>query len=198
MFDDHLGLVGAGTPDERIDKASRLLDIVVSTFQQCGLRPNLKAGKTEVALHLVGKGARRARALLFSPDDKRHYLSTPDGAHRVQAVRRYRHLGTLRDVSGSSVPDARAKASACTQAYLPIAHRILGNAAIYERTRHSLASSLCFSRLRHGTDTWLDPSSEAIGIVHAARLRVLHQVAGCCRFSETGHGSDSKVLDHFR
>ena len=192
--DDHLGLVDADSPQECVEKARKLLDIVIRTFLECGLKPNLKAGKTEIALYLKGKNARKTLAELYVAEEKRHYIEVPDGSHRVRVVRRYKHLGTIRDVNGSNVPDARKKASACLQAYLPIAHRILGNQRIKLQTRHSLATSLCFSRLGSGTDTWLDPSDEAAKVVHGARQRVLRQVAGMCRFAETGHGSDAEVI----
>ena len=77
---------------------------------------------------------------------------------------------------------------------MPLAHRVFGARAILRDTRLSLAKSLCFSRLLSGTDTWLEAPRAAVQPIHAARLRVLRQVTGTCRYTDTGHGTDEHTL----
>ena len=193
--DDVLFMLMHADPRQLVHNSRVILAIILDEFKCCGLECNLAAGKTEVTLSLVGKGARKAKAQLFDATVKRHFLATPDGHRRIGVVREYKHVGTVRTASGSNIPDARAKASKCLAAYYPLAHRIFGNAGIATSTRLSLAHSLCFSRLFYGTDTWLAPHADAVRILNEARLRVLRQVANKCRFQSTGPGTDASVLE---
>ncbi|CAK0877917.1 unnamed protein product, partial [Prorocentrum cordatum] len=194
FVDDVLFMLMCASPALASMQASMLLEIVIDAFAECGLQCNLKEGKTEVSLHLVGKESRRVRSSLYDPELKRHMLRTPDASRAVVVTNRYKHAGAVRAVNGSYVADARAKATSCLQAFYPLAHRVYGNYDIDLRTRLSLADSLCFSKLRFGTETWLNPSPDAVRHLHSARMRVLRQVANRCRFKRSGHGLDREVL----
>ncbi|CAK0815072.1 unnamed protein product, partial [Prorocentrum cordatum] len=194
FVDDVLFMLMCASPALASMQASMLLEIVIDAFAECGLQCDLKEGKTEVFLHLVGKESRRVRSSLYDPELKRHMLRTPDASRAVVVTNRYKHAGTVRTVNGSYVADARAKATSCLQAYYPLAHRVYGNYDIDLRTRLSLADSLCFSKLWFGTETWLNPSPDAVRHLHSARMRVLRQVANRCRFKRSGHGSGREVL----
>ncbi|CAK0894210.1 unnamed protein product [Prorocentrum cordatum] len=179
FVDDVLFMLMCASPALASMQASMLLEIVIDAFAECGLQCNLKEGKTEVSLHLVGKESRRVRSSLYDPELKRHMLRTPDASRAVSVTNRYKHVGT---------------ATSCLQAYYPLAHRVYGNYDIDLRTRLSLADSLCFSKLWFGTETWLNPSPDAVRHLHSARMRVLRQVANRCRFKRSGHGSGREVL----
>ena len=89
--DDDLMMCDADTPEELVTKTASMLQLVVDTFTECGLKCNLAPGKTEVSIQLVGKGARKAKAKLFDASDGRHFLTTTDGKHRALI---YFRLGT--------------------------------------------------------------------------------------------------------
>ena len=192
--DDDLGLLDADSPAELVKKTSKLISIMIAAFQRYGLRPNLKQGKTEVMMHLCGKGAKKERQKLFDPETQRHFVKSIDGVHAVGVVNSYKHLGTIRTPSGSHVKDAKARASACLKVYTQLAGQVFGNNKISISTRLSLAESLCFSVLFSGTETWVAPNEVAVAIIHSARLRILRYVAGKARYQSSGHGTDRELL----
>ena len=189
-----MGLLDADSPAELVKKTSKLISIMIAAFQRYGLRPNLKQGKTEVMMHLCGKGAKKERQKLFDPETQRHFVKSIDGVHAVGVVNSYKHLGTIRTPSGSHVKDAKARASACVKVYIQLAGQVFGNNQISISTRLSLAESLCFSVLFSGTETWVAPNEVAVAIIHSARLRILRYVAGKARYQSSGHGTDRELL----
>ena len=88
----------------------------------------------------------------------------------------------MRTASGDPLADAAHKATRSNQAYVPLAQRIFGNKDIWLKTRCSLATSLCFSRLRYGLDTWVRVTKPAVAKIHHARMRVLRKLVGDSRF----------------
>ena len=192
--DDVDWMLSAECPYELIKRTRHMLQIVLRSFRECGLECNLAPGKTEVALFLQGKGSRKAKAPLYVPSKKCYMLPTPDGAHSILVTAKYKYLGSIAHRSGSATHDAKAKVSSALEAYYPLANRVFGNSSIKLQTRLSLVTSLCFSKLFFGLDTWLDPSPAAAHTIHGARLRILRRVAQRSRFASTGHGTDTAVL----
>jgi len=170
-----------------------MIDVIVDVFVEYGLCANLTAGKTEVSMQLIGRYSRTIKSNM--PVDavtKNRLLVTPLN-RSVQIVDVYKHLGTMRHVTGDMLHDAKYKVSRSNEAYFPLSQRIFGNQDVYRKTRVSLANSLCFSRFRFGLDTWVRVTKPAVAKVHSARMRVLRKICGAERYDENSV-SDAVVL----
>jgi hypothetical protein len=146
MFDD-------ASPTLLIAKVAAVLDIIVDTFSEHGLTANLKLGKTEVMLKLIGHHSRTALRELHLDKASGNKLITSPKSRSVQIVDQYQHLGTIRTTSGLMHKDAKLRSSKCTAAFVPVAGNIYANRDISMKTRLMLANGCCFSRLCYGLDT---------------------------------------------
>ena len=159
------------------------IDMVADTLRRYGLEVKFKPGKSEVVLQLFGPSS---RSLLrdMGPAGKRAFTSPRGNA--ICAVEQYKHLGSISHATGSTIPDAKAKAHKCDNTYGSLATGVFGNTRIHPCTRLSLAASLCFSRLAFGCDTWVRRQPAAEATINHARMRVLRRIAGCPRYQGGG------------
>ena len=105
--DDSVLPVEDQCPVQLVSKVKRLCSLAVSTLEEFGLSPNLKAGKTSVLLHLVGKGATKARKLATRRGRPVLYLE--DLALEIPVVPQYVHLGGIVDAKLTGKPEARKR-----------------------------------------------------------------------------------------
>lgn len=167
------------------------MDVVVRVLERHGLSVNLAKGKTEAIIHLVGSRSRTIVADLGPAGGKT--LTTPSG-NTVCIVDEYVHLGTVRRHDGDVAADAKRRAKKCDETYEPLAFGVFGNGDVKTSTRLSLATSLCMSRLAHGTDTYVRRSLRAEATLNKARMRVYRRIEGHPRF-EAGGLTDREVVN---
>jgi len=190
FVDDEAVILTAAVPKTLIKKLEEAIKILVRVFGYYGMRINWKPGKTEVMVALRGRGARNLKSqmaesegikkLTIQLDASDRKYSRPDDPDHIDlnVVDRYKHLGTIIDISGSYVPEARSRVRSAMSSFGHLATRVLGNKHISLKRRINLAWSLVMSRLFFNTQIWSPIDSKTLSILNAMHMRVWRRVVG--------------------
>ena len=129
--------------------------VTIDSCVQALLLPNLKAGKTEALLHLIGPESRSLRSAVFSCSEPMLELhgSIWTGA-RLRLVATYRHLGGLLHVDGSLRAEVKARVGASWQAFRKHRRKVLASPVVGTRDKALLFTTLIESTLYFGVGAW--------------------------------------------
>ena len=124
--DDAAFILLTPNPAEIIPTTQVMASIIHDTARLRGLDVNYEAGKTEVMFRIAGKGSKSVRSQLWHDMQGRIPVVTEHSTQLLQAVRQYKHLGTVvqehaghgKEVSMRVAAARRAKAC-CTGSSIP-------------------------------------------------------------------------------
>ena len=114
-------------------KLVRLSELIIATCKSHGLEPNVKPGKTNAMVRLVGKGSAGTKKLWF-PDGKPCLRLAAVGMS-IPIVPQYKHLGTVLDLGATMIVEARRRVALAADAYETARKIMLGNRALPLATR---------------------------------------------------------------
>ena len=139
---------------------SRVQDIVRAAVEAMdvsargrGLLLNYAAGKTEVMLHLVGRGSKEAKIRLSDNDNTLRW-SVNDDHYCLRVVHSYKHLGTWLQVGAKSAKEVAARGTAARQSW-GVLHRSFYSKKFVSLKSKTLAfESLTLSRMLYNCHVW--------------------------------------------
>ena len=207
FVDDEAVVVTASVPATMASRFRRVVEILTQVFEHYGMTINWKPGKTEVIAVFRGTGAVAERQRLICDNGKRKFrvqqtcgeaadvatdhVEPPKSTGQtgrtidVNAVDRYKHLGSIVDGTRSLVPEARNRVDASMNSFGPLSMRILGNKSINIKRRVALGWSLVVSRLTFNVHVWSSFEGKPRSIVNNMYMRLWRRIAGDPKFART-------------
>ena len=183
FVDDECIMISSKSPSLLDRGINVLLSTVTKVYKILRLEINWRPGKTECFVRYRGKGAtKRLNARRVGPNNTLA-VKVPDSEDLITVVSQYKHLGGIVQSDGCLVPDARCKANSGLAAYMPIAMKVFGNAAISQDLKLLFCASLILSRLLFNAHIVV-PTARYLKIIGEVYMRVLRRVANECRFEK--------------
>ncbi|CAE7673842.1 unnamed protein product [Symbiodinium sp. CCMP2456] len=154
-MDDLSVLLHASTPHALIERLKIAATATLDECIQAVLLPNLRAGKTEAVVTLVGHGALRLSKTVFAGAEPSLPLGSilwPEARLRLAAS--YKHLGGILQVDGSLKKEVKARIGSAWQAFNKHKKLIFGSPIVTAHEKSVLFASLIESTLYYGSGTW--------------------------------------------
>jgi hypothetical protein len=172
--DDHVALVAESDCHCLVQKIRRVAEIFGEVATSHGHTTNFAAGKTEVVIWWRGKNARQARAGL---DIEEGIAVIPlDSGHKLRVVRTYKHIGVAVATTGGCRREAATRRGGVQALVSAIGRKVLGNRALPERSRKTVAAGLVDSKVFSGTGAWTDTKGATYKTIDATRAMALRQI----------------------
>ena len=154
-MDDLAVLLWADGPEQLVEALRTAATATLDSCIQALLLPNLKAGKTEALLHLVGPHSRQLREQIFAGAEPS--LELPDSiwkGARLRLVASYKHLGGVLHVDGKLNSELRSRIGSAWQAFRRHRRKVFASPIIHTRDKSLLFSTLVESTLFFGVGAW--------------------------------------------
>ena len=147
---------------------SRVLQVVQASVHAMataakgrGLLLNYAAGKTEVVLHLVGRGSRDAKIQLQEAQQKLCW-TVDEVPYELRVVHCYKHLGTWIQQGAKGRKEILARGAAAKQAWGALHRSLYSKKYVSVRSKTMVFASLSMSRLLYNVHVWAPLSQEAV------------------------------------
>eukprot|EP00974_Lingulodinium_polyedra_P108025 10457011-Lingulodinium_polyedra.AAC.1 len=125
---------------------------ILDTIEAHGLKPNLKEGKTEAMLHLVGPKAEDCkREVAYNGGIP--FISAYRGGQVLLTTKKYKHMGAIAQVTGQFLPEVKNRATQTKAVLRQLAH-VFKHEDLEKAFRFQLAETLLDPRLFYGAATW--------------------------------------------
>ena len=148
-----------------IDRVQQVVQATVHAMATAargrGLLLNYAAGKTEVMMHIVGRGSRAAKIHLH---EHNHQLRWQDDGvdYELRAVHCYKHLGTWLQIGAKGRKEIRARGTAAKQAWGVLHRSFYAKKYVSVRSKTMAFTSLTLSRLLYNCHVWAPISDEMV------------------------------------
>ena len=190
FVDDEPVAICAAVPSTLCKHVDFAIETIVATFSKFNFTVNFAKGKTELMVKFRGKDARACKERLVDRDNMKWSLSSKvygrTGSRALHVVDTYRHVGSVVDISGSLVLEARARVGAAMNSFAPIASKIYGSPRINVARKLTLAWALVFSRLFFNVHVWSKFEGKPRQVLQTMYMRVLRRIRGQPRFAAGG------------
>lgn len=204
FVDDEAFDVTAATPKSLMSKFNKAITLLIEAFEHYGMTINWKPGKTKAMVVLRGKEARAHKSLMTPKSGvktfvveriakKRKRVKTPKVTIELNVVDAYKHLGSIVEVSGNLVREARNRERSALAAFAPLATKILGSKMVGLKRRVHLAWALIMSRLFFNVHTWSSVPARARTPLYATYMRVWRRVVNDPRYRRETAWSDEEI-----
>ena len=173
-------------------KVGLATSLLLDSFREHAMSPNLSKGKTELVFSLRGKGMREWQQKLHGPTSSGYYVVIGEAeSYQVPIVTSYVHLGSLIHHSGGTKQEARRRIAIANGCFNRHAKLIFQNQQLALPKRVELFSSLVLSKLTYGSETWVLTDWQTRDHVHAAIIRLYRRIL---HRSRDAHLSDDDIL----
>jgi hypothetical protein len=148
-----------------IDRVQQVVQATVHAMATAargrGLLLNYAAGKTEVMMHIVGRGSRAAKIHLH---ELNHQLRWQDDGvdYELRAVHCYKHLGTWLQIGAKGRKEIRARGTAAKQAWGVLHRSFYAKKYVSVQSKTMAFTSLTLSRLLYNCHVWAPISDEMV------------------------------------
>ena len=138
-----------------VHTAERVLAKIDRAFTKKGMEINYKKQKTEALFSFRGKKAAHQRRQWLSGDATTCHTQDPEGEsaefHRTAT---YKHLGIYHSCGGMLDMELKCRVAQAWGAWRELRTPLFGPKKLSKETKLRLASSLIFTKLLHGAETW--------------------------------------------
>ena len=126
-----------------------------------GLLLNYAQGKTEVMLHLVGRGSTAAKVALNDAHNVMEW-KVDEHKYQVRVVHCYKHLGTWLQQGAKSSKEVAARGSAARQSWGTLHRSFYAKKYVAVPAKMKAFASLTLSRLLYNCHTWSPVSTKVV------------------------------------
>ena len=176
-MDDLCVCFSDGNPQAVINKATVATSLLLETFQEHAMTPNLKPGKTKLLVSLRGSGVRAWKTRLFGPQSSHRLpIVTEHHTYELSVVGQYQHLGGIIHHGGDHRVEVRRRVAMAHQSFNSLRKAIFHNEAISLTKRVQLFESLILAKLLYGCESWVLRTWAHKEFLHAAIMKLYRRV----------------------
>ena len=173
-------------PDQLLQQASSLVQIVEASFRAAGVRLNFTRGKTEFLPIIVGRHSQQLRKQWLCAAEPTFRVQTEDGPVQIHLTERYTHLGSELDASGLDTIDITRRRHLARELLKAIS-RLVRNPNLSPDEKLDLVVNMPLTRLRHGAGLWLLQTKQERKLYNLAYAELLRRTfRAICGFSSRG------------
>eukprot|EP00438_Fugacium_kawagutii_P028838 Skav229822 [mRNA] locus=scaffold2672:76324:80457:- [translate_table: standard] len=153
FVDDCAVMIHAPTNDQLQDAIAKVTSAFVQATAKRGLEINWKEGKTEVLWHPDGPGSRALRRQ-FATEGALTFASPTEEQPTLRVVNAYKHLGTWLQTRQQHTRELRARVSAASAGWGPLAKSFYRKPAVPQTTKTFVFKMVSSARHLYQAHTW--------------------------------------------
>ena len=167
---------------------------ILDTTVAHGMKPNLKRGKTEAVLHLVGPGAAQCQREVALAGGIA-FVSAYHGPQILLTTRKYQHMGSVSQPTDRFLPEIRNRAGQAKTVLRQLSH-VFRNEGLEQDFRFQLIESLLDTRTFYGAATWPALKATEQEVIAQCRVLAFRYALGLhnAELGPAGRATDAEVI----
>lgn len=171
--DDLIYMKSCNDPHLMCDQVRQIVSIVQSELAMMGIDLNTSKGKSEVIIHLAGKGSRQLRREMHIDNGSLLRFDDLDGNCRALTIgHQYKYLGSMLSTHGSCQADIKSRAGQTFAALKTIRRHVLRNKDISQKSRQQAIHSIVLAKMMATSASWILDTKTAELCFHKTIMRI--------------------------